>query len=104
MAAGQLVPNDVVLELIKEAMFKEVAKGSKGFLLDGYPREAEQGEAFEKAILEVKLVVYFDVKDETLIQRLLGRAKTSGRADDNMETIKKRLETFHKVFLGLFSM
>lgn len=50
MEAGQLVPLEVVLDLIKEAMLKEVAKGSKGFLIDGYPREVPQGEQFENEV------------------------------------------------------
>ncbi|KIH57003.1 adenylate kinase [Ancylostoma duodenale] len=95
MEAGELVPLEVVLDLIKEAMLKEVAKGSKGFLIDGYPREVKQGEEFEKEIQEAKSVIFFDAPDEILVERLMHRAKTSGRADDNMETIKKRLNTFH---------
>ncbi|RCN50638.1 adenylate kinase [Ancylostoma caninum] len=94
MEAGELVPLEVVLDLIKEAMLKEVAKGSKGFLIDGYPREVKQGEEFEKEIQEAKSVIFFDAPDEILVERLMHRAKTSGRADDNMETIKKRLKTF----------
>ncbi|KAL6741112.1 hypothetical protein Aduo_014400 [Ancylostoma duodenale] len=94
MEAGELVPLEVVLDLIKEAMLKEVAKGSKGFLIDGYPREVKQGEQFEHEIQEAKSVIFFDVSDDILIERLLHRAKTSGRVDDNMETIKKRLHTF----------
>ncbi|KAK6754862.1 hypothetical protein RB195_013689 [Necator americanus] len=94
MEAGELVPLEVVLDLIKEAMLKEVAKGCKGFLVDGYPREVKQGEQFEQEIQEAKSVIFFDVTDEILIERLLKRAKTSGRVDDNFETIKKRLNTF----------
>ncbi|KAE9413730.1 hypothetical protein Angca_007777 [Angiostrongylus cantonensis] len=94
MEAGELVPLEVVLDLIKEAMLKEVAKKSKGFLIDGYPREIKQGEQFEQEIQEAKLVIFFDVSEKVLVERLLHRAKTSGRADDNMETIKKRLKTF----------
>ncbi|EPB73201.1 adenylate kinase [Ancylostoma ceylanicum] len=94
MEAGELVPLEVVLDLIKEAMLKEVAKGSKGFLIDGYPREVKQGEQFENEIQEAKSVIFFDVSEDILVERLLHRAKTSGRADDNMETIKKRLHTF----------
>ncbi|KAK5977658.1 hypothetical protein GCK32_009289 [Trichostrongylus colubriformis] len=94
MEAGELVPLEIVLDLIKEAMLKEVAKGSKGFLIDGYPREVKQGEQFEREIQEAKSVIFFDVPEDVLVQRLLHRAKTSGRADDNMETIKKRLKTF----------
>ncbi|CAD6185208.1 unnamed protein product [Caenorhabditis auriculariae] len=94
MEAGQLVPLEVVLDLIKEAMLKGLQKGSKGFLIDGYPREVAQGEIFEKEIQEAKLVIFFDVVEDTLVKRLLHRAETSGRADDNLETITKRIHTF----------
>jgi len=96
MESGQLVPLEVVLDLIKEAMLKEFAKGSKGFLIDGYPREVKQGDQFESEIMESALVIYFEVSAEVMTERLLGRAKTSGRVDDNIETIKKRLDTFYK--------
>ena len=46
-------------------------------------------------VAECTAVIYFDVADETMTKRLLERGKTSGRVDDNEETIKKRLETFH---------
>merc|ERR1712013_814678 len=69
---------------------------SKGFLIDGYPREVAQGEEFEKAIAPCKHILYFEVSDETMTSRLLKRAETSGRADDNVDTIKKRLVTFHQ--------
>jgi len=96
MESGQLVPLEVVLDLIKEAMVKEFAKGSHGFLIDGYPREVKQGDQFEAEIMEAALVIYFEVSAATMTDRLLGRAKTSGRVDDNIETIKKRLDTFYK--------
>ena len=50
MQAGQLVPLEIVLDLIKEAMLKKVAEGSKGFLIDGYPREVAQGDQFESEV------------------------------------------------------
>merc|ERR1711934_1244517 len=88
MESGQLV-------LLAEAMIKKLG-GSKGFLIDGYPREVAQGEEFEKAIAPCKHILYFEVSDATMTQRLLKRAETSGRADDNEATIKKRLVTFHE--------
>ncbi|RUS83726.1 hypothetical protein EGW08_008522 [Elysia chlorotica] len=94
MESGALVPLDTVLGLMKEAMLA-YAPVSKGFLIDGYPRELEQGTRFENEVAPAKFVLCFDVSDETMTQRLLGRAATSGRADDNAETIKKRLVTFH---------
>jgi len=89
------VPLEVVLDLIAEEMLKKVAT-SKGFLIDGYPREQAQGVQFEQQILPCTRVLYFDVPDEIMVERLLNRAKTSGRVDDNEATIKLRLNTFHK--------
>jgi adenylate kinase len=96
MEKGELVPLDTVLELLKNAMIKNLPK-SKGFLIDGYPRELEQGTRFESQVASVECVICFHVKDETMVARLLKRAETSGRVDDNEETIKKRLKTFHDV-------
>ena len=70
--------------------------GSKGYLIDGYPREVQQGKEFEAEILPCTQILYFDVSDATMTERLLNRGKSSGRADDNEETIKKRLNTFHQ--------
>jgi len=95
MEKGDLVPLEDVLELLAEAMLAKVSS-SKGFLIDGYPREQAQGVQFEESILPCTWVLYFDVPDDTMVERLLHRAKTSGRVDDNEETIKKRLATFHK--------
>jgi len=95
MEKGELVPLVVVLDLIAEEMLKNVAT-SKGFLIDGYPREQAQGVQFEEQILPCTQVLYFEVPDEVMVERLLHRAKTSGRVDDNEATIKLRLNTFHK--------
>jgi len=95
MAKGQLVPKDIVLDLIKNAILKNV-EVAKGFLIDGYPREIEQGVDFENKIAPCSIILYFDCSDETMTVRLLGRAKDSGRVDDNAEAIKKRLVTFHE--------
>jgi len=95
MSSGQLVPKDIVLDLIKKAILKN-ADTAKGFLIDGYPREIEQGIDFENKIAPCSIILYYDCSDETMTVRLLGRAKTSGRVDDNEEAIKKRLVTFHQ--------
>merc|ERR1712080_323087 len=95
MESGQLVPLATVLDLLAGAMIKRLG-GSKGFLIAGYPREVAQGAEFEKAIAPCKHILYFEVSDDCMTGRLLKRAETSGRADDNVETIKKRLVTFHQ--------
>ncbi|XP_030749659.1 adenylate kinase isoenzyme 1 isoform X2 [Sitophilus oryzae] len=94
MERGELVPIEVVLDLLKEAIYNALPT-SKGYLIDGYPREKEQGILFEQHVAPVNLVIFFDASEDTLVERLLGRAKTSGRVDDNEETIKKRLHTFN---------
>ncbi|KAL0965502.1 hypothetical protein UPYG_G00282160 [Umbra pygmaea] len=95
MQKGELVPLDTVLDMIKDAMIAK-ADVSKGFLIDGYPREVKQGEEFEKKIGAPSLLLYIDAKSETMVKRLMKRGETSGRADDNEETIKKRLDLYYK--------
>ena len=63
-------------------------------MIDGFPREVNQAVAFEKIVGEAQTVLYFNVPLDVCIARCMHRAKTSGRADDNEETIKKRLNTF----------
>ncbi|CAB3231486.1 unnamed protein product [Arctia plantaginis] len=93
MKKGQLVSNDVVLDLLKEAIEARITKAN-GFLIDGYPREKSQGMQFERAIAPVTVILYFEASCDTLTKRILGRALTSGRSDDNEETIKLRMQTF----------
>merc|ERR1739842_235501 len=97
MESGQLVPLATVLDLLDEAMLKKLG-GSKGFLIDGYPREVAQGEEFEKAIAPCKHILYFEVSDETMTSRLLKRAETSGRADDNVDTFHQHSEPVIKAY------
>ena len=95
MKRGLLVPDNVVLDLIKEAMLANKDK-SEGFLIDGYPCKLEQGTEFEKQIIPSELVLYLDASDETMKKRLKDRAGSSGRNDDNDDSIKNRLESFHE--------
>uniref|UniRef100_A0A8C9RR87 Adenylate kinase 1 n=1 Tax=Scleropages formosus TaxID=113540 RepID=A0A8C9RR87_SCLFO len=95
MEKGELVPLDTILNMIKEAMIAK-ASTSKGFLIDGYPREVRQGEEFEKKIGAPCLLLYIDAKAETMLMRLIKRGETSGRSDDTAQTIKNRLELYYK--------
>ncbi|KAJ6217393.1 hypothetical protein RDWZM_008550 [Blomia tropicalis] len=94
MVAGKLVSNDQVLDLLQSAIEKRTATSS-GFLIDGYPREVGQAVDFEQKVCPCTVIFYFKCSDEEMTRRLVNRGKTSGRADDNVETIKKRLVTFH---------
>lgn len=94
MERGELVPLETVLDMLKDAMIAQSDK-AKGFLIDGYPREVRQGEEFEKKIGPPTLLLYIDAAAETMVKRLLKRGQTSGRADDNEETIRNRLSTYY---------
>lgn len=97
MKSGQLIPSETMLDLLKISMVKMVQGGGvKGFLLDGYPREVAQANMFEKEIQPILTVIYLEVSDETMTKRLLKRGESSGRVDDNTETIKKRIASFHQ--------
>ena len=94
---GQLAPDDLVIRLIENyiASHTEV----KGNIYDGFPRTLPQAEAFDEMLKgngqEVTLMVFLDVPDEELIDRLLMRGKDSGRADDSdIEVIKNRIRVY----------
>lgn len=65
-----------------------------GFLIDGFPRQLDQAVAFNKDIAECKFVLYYECSEAQLEKRLLKRGESSGRSDDNIESIKKRFSTF----------
>jgi len=94
MKEGKLVPTEVTLGLIRKAMAQAE---QKTFIIDGFPRAVDQGEAFEAAIKPCEFVLFLDCPKETMQERLLKRGETSGRADDNLETIAKRFDTFMEV-------
>lgn len=92
MEKGLLVPVEVTLNLLKGAM---KASGGDRFLVDGFPRAMDQAAVFEEAVCHPSRVLFLDVPDDEMVKRLLHRGLTSGRGDDNAETIKHRLKTFH---------
>lgn len=94
MVSGKLVTNELVLDLLASAIQKHQATAT-GFLIDGYPREVNQAIEFEAKVAPASVILYFHCSDKEMTDRLLNRGKTSGRADDNEATIKKRLDTFH---------
>lgn len=97
MDKGQLVPDEVVIGMISNAI--ENNPDASGFLFDGFPRTIAQADSLDK-LLELKntrigVVLALEVADEELEQRLLNRGKTSGRSDDvNTEVIKSRIQEY----------
>lgn len=114
MDAGQLVPDEVVMNMMKAKL--ESLGNAKGFMLDGFPRTVKQAE-FLETITDLDAVVMFTVSDDDIVKRLMNRAvcRSCGgittwehdkcpscggelyrRADDNEDTIRSRLKVFHE--------
>ena len=93
MAAGELVSDELVVAIVDERLSKDDARC--GYLLDGFPRTIGQAEALNDSVIDaIGTVVLLDVDTEEVVQRLLKRAEEEGRADDNEETIRRRLQVF----------
>ncbi|KAK9384032.1 adenylate kinase-domain-containing protein [Kockiozyma suomiensis] len=91
---GKIVPQEITIALLKNAMTDEVKKGRSKFLIDGFPRKMDQAVKFEEDVAVSEFTLYFDCTEDVMLMRLLKRGETSGRADDNIESIKKRFKTF----------
>lgn len=121
MDAGQLVPDQVVIGLVKEYLASDACK--KGFILDGFPRSIPQAQALEDMGVQIDAVISIEVPDDAIVKRMSGRRICSGcgasyhivnnppkvadvcdtcgaalyiRSDDAAETVLKRLGTYHE--------
>ncbi|MDE6450252.1 MAG: adenylate kinase [Muribaculaceae bacterium] len=98
ISQGHLIPDELMLSIIDELLDSEEVKG-RNIIFDGFPRTVRQAEELESLLEKrgaaVDTVIGLEVPDEQLIERLIKRGKDSGRADDNLETIKERLEVYH---------
>ena len=94
---GQLIPDELMIDILASVF--DSFKDSKGVIFDGFPRKIAQAEALKKMLAErgqdVSVMVDLEVPEDELMVRLIKRGKDSGRADDNEETIKKRLHVYH---------
>jgi len=92
---GNIVPMEVTVTLLEKAILRTIdGSGQRRFLIDGFPRKMDQALKFEEAVCPSKFTLFFDCPESVMQERLLDRGKTSGRADDNEESIKKRFKTF----------
>src|SRR5207249_11265947 len=98
MDDGKLVPDTVVLSLIKEELAKPEAQ--QGAVLDGFPRTAAQAELVDEVLAErgqrLNHVLLLDVPEEEVIRRMRGRALQEGRSDDTPEAIQTRLQVYQR--------
>ena len=93
MSSGGLVPDELVVAMVQGRIAETFR-----FLLDGFPRTVAQAHALEKVLAvaerDLTAVLFVDAPDEIVVERIAGRA--DGRDDDNVETVRHRLESFHR--------
>lgn len=110
---GRIVPMEVTIQLLENSITDTIKKDdNRQFLIDGtshcfrtctfaslilpigFPRKMDQAVKFEESVCSSKFTLFFDCPEDVMEERLLNRGKTSGRSDDNAESIKKRFKTF----------
>lgn len=98
ISRGQLIPDDLMIRILDDVLDKEAA-GKKGVVFDGFPRTIPQAEALKELLnkrgTDLHAVIGLEVPEDELVERMIQRGKSTGRADDNPETIKNRLEVYH---------
>lgn len=94
MDSGNLVPDETIIGMVRDRLDQADAKA--GWILDGFPRSVSQAEFLDKLLQEISqeldIAINLDVADDIVVSRMLGR----GRADDNEETIRRRLEVYRE--------
>ena len=96
---GQLVPDELIIDILAQVLDENKDKAAEGVIFDGFPRTIPQAEALEQLLADrgtkIDAVVGLEVPEDELIKRILLRGQMSGRSDDNEETARKRLDTYH---------
>ena len=98
ISKGQLIPDDLMISILADILDND-PNAAKGVILDGFPRTIPQAQALERMFdargTKLHAVVGLDVPEEELVDRLIKRGQQSGRSDDNLDTIRKRLDVYH---------
>ncbi|MBQ6079564.1 MAG: adenylate kinase [Muribaculaceae bacterium] len=96
---GKLVPDELIIDILAQVLDDNKENVKEGVIFDGFPRTIPQAEALEQLLADrgtqIDAVVGLEVPEDELIKRILLRGQMSGRSDDNEETARKRLETYH---------
>lgn len=93
---GTIVPVQITCSLLKRAM---ESSGKDQFLIDGFPRNQDNLDGWNKEMSDVATVIrvlFFNCPEQVCVERCLSRGKTSGRTDDNEESLKKRIKTYNE--------
>lgn len=100
ISKGRLIPDDLMVRVLAHELDTNPEKTARGVIFDGFPRTIPQARALKQMLAErgtkIHAVVGLEVPEHHLIDRMINRGKVEGRADDNIDTIKKRLEVYHE--------
>lgn len=98
ISLGNLVPDSLIIDLLASVLLQN--EDAKGFIFDGFPRTTAQAAALKEMLnkqeSDIALMINLNVGEEELINRLLYRGISSGRTDDNYETIQHRIKVYHE--------
>lgn len=104
ISKGQLIPDELMIRILDDVLDNE-AGAKKGVVFDGFPRTVPQAEALKELLRkrgsELHTVIGLEVPEDELVDRMIARGKDTGRADDNPETIKNRLNVYHSQTMPL---
>lgn len=99
ISQGQLIPDSLMISILEDVINNE-PKAKDGVILDGFPRTVPQADAlnefFKSRGQELHHVIGLEVPEEELVERMIKRGQETGRADDNIDTIKNRLKVYHE--------
>ena len=99
ISKGQLIPDQLMIDILSQTL-DENPEPANGVIFDGFPRTIDQAKALKEMLAKhnskVHAVIGLEVPDEELVDRLLKRGLESGRSDDNLETIEKRLKVYNE--------
>lgn len=92
--SGKLVSDELIINLVATELSKP--EHSNGFLLDGFPRNVAQAMALQSIGIKIDFIIYLNLEDQIIIERLSGRRNQVMREDDKIEVIKERLYVYHQ--------
>ena len=97
--AGKLVSDDIILDIVEKIISDEFSK-NKGILFDGFPRNLDQANSFEKLLekkkKKINLVLHLVIEKDEIIKRIQKRQAEENRADDSIEVLKSRIDVYSK--------
>lgn len=99
ISQGHLIPDDLMIKILDDALDSNPELTAKGVIFDGFPRTVQQAQSLNEMLhkrgTDLHAVIGLEVNENDLIDRMLLRGKSSGRSDDNIDTIRERLNVYH---------